>query len=277
MKARLGAFLLLSTILLSATALQQVSAQSGMMIEVTTTDGFDLIIKGKSAKADAVTVKVENPQTGNIVFVDQGSPDNDGKFSFRNSVGILGWPEDGIYRVTVKQRDSSAYNLSVNIMVENGMMVTDKMTKSSLSDYTAMRDMSDSATTPGLSIDVIADPGSDVIRIDGTTSSTTNAVTVLVTAPNGNKIHTDQIVPLPSGDFGADINLGCQQWGQNGVYTITVQQGTNTLFKESVDVEVSSCLVVPEFGTVAMAILVASIVAIVALSARSRLSIVPRY
>ena len=102
-------------------------------------------------------------------------------------------------------------------------------------------------------------------------------VTFTVTSPNGNLVSVDQISPNSSGDFATDISVGGPLWSQDGAYTVTAQQGTGSAFTDSVEVEVADGLVVPEFGTIAAMILAVAIISIVAISAKSRLSIVPRY
>ncbi len=275
MKARLAVLLLISAGLISAAGVPNIEAQTGMTVLVTTTDGTDITISGETTKTDDIAVSVINSNTGSVIFVDQEAPNADGTYSFYSSTDSEGWPEDGLYLVTAKQRDSSAYNLDVTIQVEDGRIITDNAAKSSL-DVPGEVDTRP-APISGLMIDVTADIGSDVITIDGTTTSQANSVTVIVTSPSGNKVYTDQVRPSASGVFSADINLGCPHWQEAGFYTIDVQQGSNSLFQKSVDVEISECLVVPEFGALAMAVLVVSIVAIVVLGARSRLSIMPRY
>jgi len=52
--------------------------------------------------------------------------------------------------------------------------------------------------------------------------------------------------------------------------TIPFLAGTETI-------EIIGTFVIPEFGTIAMMILLVSIVSIIAISAKSRLSIIPRY
>jgi predicted secreted protein with PEFG-CTERM motif len=129
----------------------------------------------------------------------------------------------------------------------------------------------------GLSISANAMEGSDTIEIMGQTSKTNEDVTFSVTSPNGNLVSIDQVSPDTSGEFATDISVGGPLWSQDGAYTVTAKQGNDSLFTDSVEVEVADGLVVPEFGTIAAMILAVAIISIVAISAKSRLSIVPRY
>ena len=129
----------------------------------------------------------------------------------------------------------------------------------------------------GLSILANAMEGSDTIEITGETSKTSEDVTFSVTSPNGNLVSVDQISPDSNGNFALDIRVGGPLWSQDGAYIVTAQQGNDSMFTDSVEVEVADGLVVPEFGTIAAMILAVAIISIVAISAKSRLSIVPRY
>jgi predicted secreted protein with PEFG-CTERM motif len=60
-------------------------------------------------------------------------------------------------------------------------------------------------------------------------------------------------------------------WSQDGVYTVTAQQGSDTRFADSVTVDIEDGVVVPEFGTIAMMILVVAIISIVTITSKSRL------
>ena len=128
-----------------------------------------------------------------------------------------------------------------------------------------------------MSISANAMEGSDTIGITGQTSKTNQDVTFTVTSPNGNLVSVAQVSPESSGSFATDILVGGPLWSQDGAYTVTAQQGNDSMFTDSVEVEVADGLVVPEFGTIAAMILAVAIISIVAISAKSRLSIVPRY
>ena len=129
----------------------------------------------------------------------------------------------------------------------------------------------------GLSISANAVEGSDTIEITGITSKTNEDVTFKVTAPNGNFIEAGQVSPNTNGEFATDISVGLPQWSQDGAYTVTAQQGNDSMFTDSVEVEVADGLVVPEFGTIAAMILAVAIISIITISAKSRLSIPSRY
>jgi len=255
-------------------------AQTGMSIDVTTTDGSDIVISGMTTKSDPIAVRIVT-QHGNVVFVDQDSPDADGSFEFVAKAGIIGWTQDGIYTIEANQSQSSSsstYNLSVNVLVEGGQVTdTSAGSKSSLIGMRGEELPERMATEdPGLEFTADAQPGASVIRIEGMTTSMNTDVTVIVEAPNGNKIHTGQVTPSRDGSFAEDIMIGCPQWEQDGDYMISVQQGPHSVFKKSAEVEISECLVVPEFGAVAMAVMAVAIIAAIALTARSRIGLVPR-
>ena len=66
-------------------------------------------------------------------------------------------------------------------------------------------------------------------------------------------------------------------WKEDGFYTITANQGLSSEHKQSVQVEISNGVVVPEFGSIAVMILVVAIISIIIVSSKSRLSIISRY
>ena len=132
----------------------------------------------------------------------------------------------------------------------------------------------------GMAVTATAAEGGNIISITGETTSNQGDVTLSVIAPNGNLITIDQIPPDTNGDFATDISVGGPLWSQDGMYTVTAQQGdpqNGSIFTDSVKVDIADGLVVPEFGTIAAMILAVAIISIIAISAKSRLSIVPRY
>jgi predicted secreted protein with PEFG-CTERM motif len=131
--------------------------------------------------------------------------------------------------------------------------------------------------TEGLSLTANAVEGSTIIDISGSTTDTNNEIVFVVTSPDGNLVSVDPINPDRNGDFAIWYGVKDPLWSQDGVYTVTAQQGNDLMFTDSIEVEIENGVIVPEFGTITAMILAVAIILIVAISAKSRLSIVPRY
>ena len=117
--------------------------------------------------------------------------------------------------------------------------------------------------------------GSSTIDVSGTTERSTD-ITLKVIAPNGNIVSVSQITP--SGDsFSAVIETGGALWTQDGMYTISAHQGDASSYQKSAQIEVVDGHVIPEFGVIAGVILAVAIASIIAVSAKSRLALVPKY
>ena len=109
-----------------------------------------------------------------------------------------------------------------------------------------------------LEIEADAVEGSTTITITGQGSSS-DPVTLMVQAPNGNIIAIDQLSPDSDGSFTSTIGVGGPMWSQDGVYSISAQQGSAAINKSMVEVEIAGGAVVPEFGTIASLVLVVAI------------------
>jgi len=255
---------------------------SGMSLTAIAEEGENIIsISGETASnITDVTIRVISPNGSNVVGVDQVTPDANGKFS--TQFNVSNWTQDGMYKIKANQGTSLLYSITVSVQVSSGMTAETSTTESSIVSNQSNDDLSAVITqttekTSGLSIVANAMEGSDTIEITGQTSKTNEDVTFSVTSPNGNLVSVDQISPDTNGDFAVDISVGGPLWSQDGAYTVTAQQGNDSMFTDSVEVEIADGLVVPEFGTIAAMILAVAIISIVAISAKSRLSIVPRY
>ena len=135
-----------------------------------------------------------------------------------------------------------------------------------------------------LSITADAVLGSTIINVSGTALHPSD-VMLKVISPNGNIVAIDQVIPSDN-SYSATIGIGGSQYNQDGMYTITAIQSLGSNFKSdqlyqiitvSTEVEVVDGHVIPEFGTIAAMILVVAIVAIIAVSAKTKLSLVPKY
>ena len=118
--------------------------------------------------------------------------------------------------------------------------------------------------------------GDTEINISGKTIWNDKDITLTVSSPNGNLITVDQISPSINGEFSTTINVGGPMWKEDGAYVVTAHQGDSSELKHSIQVEISDGVVVPEFGTIAAMILAVSIISIIVISAKSRLSFSPK-
>ena len=132
-------------------------------------------------------------------------------------------------------------------------------------------DLSTADYKTGLMIEADAVEGSTIITITGSATSITIPVTIMVLAPNGNIVSIDQVNIDSDGSFTSTIGVGGPMWKQDGFYSIIAQQGSNSLNKTTVEIEIAGGAVIPEFGTVASLILVVAISSIVLLSAKNKL------
>jgi len=269
--------------LISVTAIQQdafAQRQQGMEITATADKGSDTIMIMGQTISDLtdVTFRVTSPSGNNVVAIGQISPDN-GIFETVFKVGPT-WSEDGFYTITAMQsvQQNSLYTLNVEVEVINGMVasntsVTESNLETGILVYSDPKDTRDR----GLEINAEAEIGSDIIEITGMTDRLSTDVTLTVVAPNGNIVSIDQVSPALNGEFTSVITTGGPLWTQDGFYTVTAKQFDSSAYTASTEVDIKDGLVVPEFGTIAAMILAVAIVSIIAVSSKSRLSIMPRY
>ena len=134
----------------------------------------------------------------------------------------------------------------------------------------------DKVIFPGLEIKAEALEGSDTITISGTAVSRDTDVTFSVHSPQGNLVTVKQVSPKTDGTFSVVIKTGGPLWSEDGVYTVTANQGIASEFEDKFEVEIVKGRVIPEFGTIAVMILVVSIISIIAITTKSKLTIFPR-
>ena len=274
---RLMGIALMAVALMSVTSVSQnVFADDAGMSLTATAGGSNISVSGETASSlTDVTFTVRTPDGANVVAVDQVTPDANGIFG--TEFNCSNWKQDGLYTITAQQGSSSLYTIELSIEVNGGVAAEASANDSSLIvDTEAVTEVAEKEES-GLSITASAVEGSDTIGITGHTTKTNEDVTLTVTSPNGNIVSIDQLRPGSNGDFATDIVIGGQLWSQDGIYTVVAQQGNAAAFKDSVEVDILDGLVVPEFGTIAAMILAVAIISIIAISSKSRLSIMPRY
>ena len=214
-----------------------------------------------------VTMTVISPD-GEILYAPELPFDDDGVFKRLIHPPLPSF-KDGIYTVIVSHEDtektaqiqftvigSSAAPIKSPVKSPEPTMPYDESSAISLSTETTF--------------------GDNKIIVTGNTISSTTDVTFTVTSPNGNLISIAQVTPGANGEFSAEIISGGPLWKEDGFYTITANQGLSSEHKQTVQVEISNGVVVPEFGSIAVIILAVAIISIIAVSSKSSLSIIPR-
>ena len=262
----------LAVAIISVSALSQNAyAAAGMSLSADGS-GDSIAISGTSDRSDFDVVITVRASNGNLVSVDQSSV-SDGSFSASVNVSNL---SDGTYTIAANQGDSSKYAVSVDVDVMGGTSDSSvSATSSTAADVTVEEVDSSAVVIHGLTITADAIEGATTVDVSGTTDRNGDIV-LTVSAPNGNIVSVAQVTP--SGDsYMTTITVGGALWSQDGMYTISAQQGDAALYKTSTQVDIKDGHVVPEFGTIAIMILVVAIVSIIALSAKTKLSLVPRY
>ena len=233
--------------------------------------GATVAISGDTDRGDQDVTMVVTASNGNIVTVGQLSTSG-GHYSTTLNVSAL---DDGTYTVSVNQGSSSKYNLSVNIDVSGGSSSSSASISNMVATSEEEAGAVESASLGGLQLTAGGMEGSTTIDVSGTTDRSGD-ITLTVTAPNGNIVTVSQISPS-GGSFATTITTGGALWSQDGMYTIKAVQGAASNYQVSAEVEVIDGHVIPEFGVIAAMILAVAIVSIIVVTAKTKLSLVPRY
>lgn len=181
--------------------------------------------------------------------------------------------KEGIYTITATHEEL-ATNAQVRFIVTAQEIPRNPIEESSKGD---IRIESNKVISSGISISADAINGSDVIEISGITNYKGTDITLIVTSPIGNIVTIAQVTPGTYGNFDTQIKVGGPLWKEDGTYTITASQGTESERTESIQVEIEDGVVVPEFGILASLVLIISIIAIIIFTTKTRINVLPRY
>ena len=285
-----GLFILVGIMAISIVSVSALSqnayAAAGMSLSADGS-GDTIAISGHSDRNDLdVTIVLKS---GNGIHDVAQSSVSGGSYSASFNVSNL---SDGAYTIAANQGDSSKYAVSVDVDVSGGSsdssVSTTTVTVAGEAEVSTGETNADAARDEMSVFTLTAEAieGATTINVSGNTDRSIDIILV-VKAPNGNVVSIDQVTPS-GGSYMATISTGGALWSQDGMYTIEADQGIDAgdkftgqlmqhLYQESTQVEIKDGHVVPEFGTIAIMILVVAIVSIIALSAKTKLSLVPRY
>jgi len=211
-----------------------------------------------------VTITVVSP-LNSIVTVDQLDVADDGSFETTlNTAGAM-WKYDGTYTIKVNYGSAEKSN-SAKVELTGGVAWTPNYSTPTVPDkQCGANELSVGGQCVPYSISggmvtgasVNTDDNSIVISIDANDDGT---LTV-----NPSKTVQDGIfMVLVDGEEWDDVEI------VNNKVTVMFPAGAE-------EIEIIGTFVIPEFGTIAAMILAVAIISIIAVSARSRLSIMPRY
>ena len=264
---------LLAVTIMSVSVLGQSAYAGGGGISLSAEcSGSTCDISGTSDRSDLdVTIVVSNDN--GIHNVDQASVSG-GSYSSSLNVSSL---SDGSYTIEAKQGTSSKYSISVNVDVSGGSSMS-SVSGTTQTDAVVVEETAaatEDAAPSGLQLNAGGVEGSTTIDVSGTTDRNGD-ITLTVRAPNGNVVAVSQITPS-DGSFSTTIEVGGPLWSQDGMYEVSAHQGTASSHQKTASVEIVDGHVIPEFGVIAVMILAVAIVSIIVVTAKTRLSLVPRY
>jgi len=262
-------FLALTIMSVSAIGQNAYAAGGGMSLSADCS-GSSCDISGTTDRNDQDVTVVVSSSNG-IHIVDQLSA-SDGSFSTTINVSNL---DDGTYKIAANQGSSSKYTLNVSVDVSGGSSDSSTSVSNMVAASVEEAGAPEAAAASGLTLTAGGMEGSTTIDVSGTTDRSGD-ITLTVTAPNGNIVTVSQISPS-GGSFATTITTGGALWSQDGLYTIKAVQGSASNYQVSAEVEVIDGHVIPEFGVIAAMILAVAIVSIIVVTAKTRLSLVPKY
>ncbi len=277
MKAHLSVFAL-SAILIASIGMAPAFGQSSMYVEtdqVSYSEGDTILIRGEVSQllgGYAISVTVIAPN-GNIVSIDQLTVGADRTFSTSVAAGGSLMKIEGTYTVTVQYGDNK--NNSATTSFEFGGVMEDQTTgeESKVTDTTVSvqgsSDLIGYTITGGKLLGIMpdVDANSLIIRIEATDDGSLTLTiprSVLDATING---EDDDFFVLIDGE---EVDFDETTSSTDRILTIAFPAGAE-------EIEIIGTFVVPEFGTIAAMILAVAIISIIAISAKSRLSIIPRY
>ena len=215
-----------------------------------------------------ITVTVMSPMAS-LVTIDQFNVANDGSYETTMSTAGNLWKYDGTYTIQVNY---GSLDNNVKVELDGGVAVAEKKHMDH-GDHEMHHD------------DV--ECGSSEVNIGGNCTSY-DISGGHVTSATVNTDDNSVIININAMDDGV-LTISPSTSTQKGIFMVLVdgeesddaEINGNTVIvpfgAETEQIEIIGTFVIPEFGTIAAMILAVAIISIVAISAKSRLSIVPRY
>ena len=233
-----------------------------------------------------VVLQVISPN-GNIVTVAQISPDSEDNFSedIATSVSLPAWKETGTYII------KATHNDGIKVIEEQIQFEYGGLMQAQVSPSTGVDDIEDTNDFGLSSVDTLGDystitieendlfykiTGGQILKIIPDTDSI-SLIIQIETFSDGDLLITlpKTVIDTSEGDFFVLVD------GEETIFYAEQTPDSWTLripfYNGSEEIEIIGTFVIPEFGTIAAIILAVAITSIIVLSAKTKLSIMPKF
>ena len=228
------------------------------------------------ALGNQLSIVIQAPN-GNLVSVDQITVNSDNQFSTEIKLGGKLMKEEGTYTIKVTQDKNNQVTTSFEF---GGVSSSNELEELSIIDSTvtattiAVQDSTDLIhyeITNGKVISIIPDMDAKSLLIN---IEAWDDGSITLTIPRS---VLDAKINDGDGDTEFFVLVDGEKVDFEEITTSTDRTLIIPFSEGSEQIEIIGTFVIPEFGTIAAMILAVAIISIIAISAKSRLSIVPRY
>jgi predicted secreted protein with PEFG-CTERM motif len=220
------------------------------------------IVSGDRPGTEIGLVVIGPPPFNNIVAVDQIKVGSDGKFKTTLSTGGSAWKYDGTYTIKVTYGNQQMMAKAVVQLIGEGTKIVCAPGELNASGHCIPYTMSGGGVTgarlnvesTSLVIDLLTDSdGMITLDIPRSVLDTDTADEPLFVLVDGEEVDSEELV------------------------TSTTRRVTIMFPEGAEQIEIIGTFVIPEFGAIAALILAVAIISIIAVSAKTRLNVFPKY
>ncbi len=226
--------------------------------------------------SNQISLIIQSPN-GNLVALDQMTVGSDKQFSTEIKLGGKLMKEEGTYTIKVTQDENNQVTTSFEfggVSSLNELEELNIITDSPIIATVTVQDSTDLISyeiTNGKIINIMTDLDAKSLLIN---IEAWDDGSITLTIPRS-------VLDAKINDDGDDdeffVLVDGEEVDFEEITTSTDRTLTIEFFAGSEQIEIIGTFVIPEFGTIAAMILAVAIISIIAISAKSRLSIVPRY